>query len=426
MDIRNYIHNWFKNFLEILHHELRLIFTDGGVILIFFVAGLGYPLLYNVVYYNGIVENSPVAVVDMADCQLSRRFIRKVDATRECAVAYKCENMAEAEKLMKEKKANAIFYFPSDFAQLINDKQTAHVSVYADMGTFLYYKNAMVASNLVMLDEVHQIQLERFSSMGMGSENAWEMIEPVPYEANNPYNNAFSYRFFLVTVILFVIIQQLMFYGMSLLVGTAREENRSFATMPDSFEGLGIGRIVLGRGMAYWLVFMIIGIYITFIVPAIFGLPQRGDFFQVMVLLMVFVTDCVFFCEAWSSVITRRESVFILFLFVSVLCVFLSGSSWPTSEFPKFWKWFSYLFPTTFGCQAFLNMNAAGGSFAEAQTQFAGLFIQTICYYCLATIAVHIENWILKHKEVLKARKAELASRAGIDEDEDRRIIAGE
>mgnify|MGYP006924897613 CR=1 FL=1 len=94
--------------------------------------------------------------------------------------------------------------------------------------------------------------------------------------------------------------------------------------------------------------------------------------------------------------------------------------------FPEFWKWFSYIFPTTFGCQAFINLNTAGGDLGTAHDQMVALTIQTIVYFALAYIAVYAENWYLHHKEMLKEKKRELAARAGVDLDEDRRIIAGD
>ena len=55
---------WFGDAVLICRRELKRLVTDGGVMLIFCVAGLGYPLLYNCIYHNGILEDTPVAVVD--------------------------------------------------------------------------------------------------------------------------------------------------------------------------------------------------------------------------------------------------------------------------------------------------------------------------------------------------------------------------
>ena len=421
-----FIRIWLRDWWGIFCHELKQIFSDGGVLLIFFVAGLIYPLLYNVVYLNGIVSDTPIAVVDNADCADSHRFIREIDATREVSVAYKCVNMAEAEKLMQERKVNGIVLFPSDFGERLARMETATFSVYADMSSFLYYKNALMATNFVMLHEIGQIQMDRYSLLGMTDQEISQSVKPLGYDDNNPFNRAFNYSFFLISAILMIIIQQTLFYGMSLLVGTQREKNHSFASLPDRLHGHGVVRVVLGRGGAYWLLYLGIGMYIAFIVPAIFGIPQRGQFQDILAMLLFFITDCVFFSMTMSSVVTRRESVFLLFLVMSPICLFLTGCSWPTIAFPKFWKLFSYIFPSTFGVQAYMNLSTAGGDIQAAELQMKAMVLQTIIYFFLSCACIYIENWVIHHRKEIDERRDALARRAGIDREEDARIIAGE
>lgn len=422
----SYARIWFRDFWEIAVHELRKIFSDGGVMLIFFVAGLAYPILYNMIYLNGLVEDTPVAVVDMADCAESRRFIREMDATREVKVTYHCMNMAEAERLMKERKVNGIIYFPSDFGDELAGMRTATVSVYCDMSSFLYYKNSLMAANHVMLAELGRIQVQRYSAAGYTGQEALQLVQPLPYGENNPYNRTFAYNIFLLSAILLVIVQQTMFYGMSLLAGTMREENKSFATLPDRLAGHGVGRVVLGRGAAYWAVYMGITMYITMIVPAMFGMPQRGSYWDTLLLDVFFVADCVFFSMTWSSLISKRETVFVLFLFMSPICLFLTGTSWPEAAFPGFWKVFSCLFPTTFGARMFMNTSVAGGDLSAGASQFACITVQTIIYFALAMVSIYVENLAIKHKDSLREARERLRNRVGIDTEADVRMIRGD
>ena len=78
-----YLGRWLGDALRIFNLELRNILHDGGVMIIFVVAGFLYPILYNFVYRNGILEETPIAVVDDAACSDSRRMIREMDATRD-------------------------------------------------------------------------------------------------------------------------------------------------------------------------------------------------------------------------------------------------------------------------------------------------------------------------------------------------------
>ncbi len=382
-----YILNWFKDSFHIFREELRRILTDSGVMIIFAVAGLGYPILYNCIYYNGILEDTPIAVVDLSHSAESRRYIRKVDATRELRVAGKCTDMRQAEELMKARKVKGVIYFPEDFGRNILEGRTATLSIYADMSSFLYYKNLMMGANFVMLDEMKQIKIERYSAGGMTDREISQLIEAVPYDENNPYNKTFSYSIFFLSAALLLIIQQVMFYGMIMRTGTAEERGESYFSIYARNGKSSVGRILFGRGLAYWLLFMIIGIYIACVIPALFGLPQRGSFFDILILLLFYVTSCVCFVSFWSGFFTRRETVLVTLLFISPIAMFLTGFSWPVTAFPKFWRLFSYIFPSSFACPAFINLNTAGCDIHQVSDLLRNLAVQSGVYYVLSMVS---------------------------------------
>ena len=377
-----YISQWISDWYDIFTREFRHIFSDSGVMVIFFLAGLAYPLLYGLIYRNGTVDDMPIAVVDDSSSAGSREFVRALDATREISVAFSCADMDEAERLLQQRKVKGIVMIPSDYEECLASGRQAHVSTYADMSSFLYYKNLTMGASQVMLSEMHDIQASRCSSAGY-----------------MPYNRNFSYSIFFLSAVLLIVVQQTMFYGVSMLTGTMREENRSFAVLPDRLKGHGISRTVLGRGAAYWLLYIAIGTYVAALVPRIFGLPQNCPFGEIFILLLFYVSACVVFSFTFSSLIRHRETVFVLFLFMSPICLFLTGFSWPAGSFPGFWKVFSYLFPSTFAVRAFINMNTAGASLAMAAPQVAALTIQIIVYYFLSCMSVFIENQLLKRRQ---------------------------
>ena len=74
----NYFGKWIRNWYDIFVNELKLIFTDAGVLIIFFVGGLLYPVLYNLIYMNGTVDEMPVAVAHSAGV-ISRKWMPPVN-----------------------------------------------------------------------------------------------------------------------------------------------------------------------------------------------------------------------------------------------------------------------------------------------------------------------------------------------------------
>lgn len=385
-----YLGQWIRDTFKIFADELGMVVHDNGVMLIFCFAGLVYPLLYNWIYGYGVVDEMPVAVVDNSQGSYSRRYIREVDAAREVAIAYDCVSLAEARELMEQQKVHGIIYIPSDFDEKLNLMEQATVSTYADMSTFLYYKDLTVATNKVMMDEVHKIQAERYAAAGYTGQDATQLIEPVQYDEYLQYNPAISFTMFFVYMAMMMILQQVMFYGSSTLAGTLREEGRSFTQQAT---GGGMGRIVLGRGFAYYLIFIVLGVYGTLLVPTLFHLPLHCDWTAVLVLLLFYVADIIFFSFTWSSAITKRETVLVLLLFVTPIAVFLTGFTWPESQFPYLWKVLSYVFPSTFGCRAYMTL-CMSGSLEAIAPEIRALTIQTGIYFLLASLAARVENRI--------------------------------
>ena len=386
-----YLGQWFRDAWGIFVNELRMIVRDNGVMLIFCFAGLVYPLLYNWIYGYGVVDEMPVAVVDLSGGSYSRRYVRELDATRECAVAFDCGSLEEAKRLLEEQKVHGIVCIPADFDGKLNRMEQAVISTYSDMSTFLYYKNMTLATNQVMLDEVHRIQTERYAAAGYVGEDAVQLIEPVQYDSFLQFNPTISFTMFFVYMAMMMILQQVMFYGSSTLAGTLREEGRSFASLTENLSGHGMGRIVLGRGFAYYLIFIFLGVFGTLLVPWLFHLPMHCRWWEVLVLLLFYVADIIFFSFTWSSAIAKRETVLVQLLFVTPIAVFLTGFTWPTSNFPVFWRVLSYVFPSTFGCRGFMTL-CNSGTLEAIAPEIHALTIQTVSYFVLASVAARVEN----------------------------------
>lgn len=87
-----------------------------------------------------------------------------------------------------------------------------------------------------------------------------------------------------------------------------------------------------------------------------------------------------------SVLVYRREDCIMLFVFLSVPLLFMSGISWPGSEIPTFWKYVSWLFPSTFGMNGYLRIMGTGASIADVQHEYIGLWCQVLVYATLACL----------------------------------------
>jgi ABC-2 type transport system permease protein len=376
-----------KDVFAVFRNEFKTVFKDRGVVIIFVIASLVYPMLYCALYKNETLVNVPVAAVDNSHCQRSRELLRHIDATPDVKIVGNYTSMKEAKKAFDNREVHGIIYIPADFGKkLINSEQTT-VSAYCDMSSFLYYRAILQATNYPILDMGKEIQIERLNVEGIGDENASEISEPMPFEANILFNPGMGFASFLMPAILILIIHQTLFFGISMLAGTSREENRSHSLVSSKLHRGGTLRVVLGKAACYLLMYLAFSFYILVLTPRVFNLPHIGQFIDLLKFIIPFLLATIFFSMTISVFFPERETGMIIFLFFSLILLFLCGISWPQSNINGFWKTFSWIFPATHGIQGYIKINSMGADIKHVSFEYISLWIQTALYFLTASVA---------------------------------------
>ena len=364
--------------------ELKNVFKDSGVMIFFFLVPFIYPLLYAFIYNNEVVHNAKMVVVDQSDSYLSREYIRKVDATADVKVVAVCSDMEEAKRMMDAKEAYGILYFPSEFSKNIHKGKQATVSLYCDMSALLFYKAFLLATTEVSLEIGKELRAQNNPSSTIEQEKI--TINPIPYESVALFNSQNGFASFLVPAILILVIQQTLILGIGMLGGTAREKNRFHSLVPISRHFNGTLRIVFGKSLTYILLYIVVCIWALGVVPKLFSLPQVGEPWTVMLFVLPYLFASIFLSMTLSGFMTSREAPMLVFVFTSVILLFISGVSWPKEAIPPFWKAVGYLFPSTPGIQGFIRINTAGASLNEGAHEYRTLWIQAGIYFITACI----------------------------------------
>lgn len=383
--LRHIIREGFEDIFFIWKDELKNVFRDAGVLIFFFLVPLAYPLLYSFIYNNEVVRDAKLVVVDQSDSYLSREFTRRVNATADVEVVSTCTDMAEAKRYLDEKKAYGILYFPESFSKEVYRGEQATVSLYCDMSSLLFYKAFLLSATEVSLDLGREIQLSRLSS---SSEKQDEItVNPIPYESITLFNPQNGFASFLVPAILILVIQQTLVLGIGMLGGTVREENR-LETLPQSVgrHFHGTLRIVFGKSLTYLMIYILVCIWALAVVPKLFALPQIGDPLTLLFFVLPYLLACIFFAMTLAGFMTTRESPMLVFVFTSVLFLFISGISWPKEAIPPFWKALGCLFPSTPGIQGFVRINTCGATLNEVAFEYRMLWVQTGVYFLSACL----------------------------------------
>ena len=388
MKMLHNIKQFLEDLAEVCQAEWGRIFGNTGVLLIIFVAGVGYPLIFNGIYTQENLYDVPVAVVDDARCEESERFIHKMDATPEIEVRYEASSMAEAKHLMANRKVNGIIHFPSDYGERLARLETARVGVFCDMSSFLYYKSVFMGANFTMLDEMKQIEFTRYGLTGITGEQANTLVNPVGYDDVKLFVPGGGFTSFLIPALLILVIQQTLFFGVGMLGGAAREEGAELSAVPARLRRRHYDRVVLGRAMAYTVIYSALVAVDLFLIPRLFNLPHIAQVDQLALFLLPFLLSVCFLSISCASLFRHRESGIITLVFSSIILLFLSGFAWPQSSMPDFWRHFSYLFPSTHAVQGFVRMNSMGATLHEVSFEYLMLWALTLVYFVTACLSV--------------------------------------
>lgn len=384
-------------------NELKVVFRDPAVILLFFIVPLSYPVLYSFIYNNEVAHDVKVVVVDDSHSALSREFKRRVDATADVNIVGYATDMEEAREALRRKEAYGIMYIPSDFSKKINTQQQTSVSLYADMSSLLFYKAMMLSATEVSLDMGADIRVAETG--GASQEEEATTRQTVESEWVVLYNTQNGFASFLVPAILILIIQQTMMLGIATIIGTHNDKKR-FTIASHTSEGKNVGalKLTIGKAFCYASLYMIISAWVLRAVPYIFQFPQIGDPFTIAAFLMPYLLAATFFSMTLSYFCSQREFGMLLFVFTSVIFIFISGISWPWTAIPAPIQSIANIIPSTPGIHGFIKINTMGATLRDVWPEYITLWIHS-AVYCLTAVLMYkwwIQNYDPKYKGMLR------------------------
>lgn len=376
--------------------EARAIIRDEGVLLFVVAVPLFYPILYSWIYNNEVTHEVPVAVVDASHSSTSREFVRRYDASPDVRVAYFCNSLDEARRLVASQDINGIVYLPEDMDTRLNRMQPATVSIYCDMSLMLAYKAIYSTATSVAGIMNSRIQI-RLSGNATDREDQIS-TQPLKYEEVPMFNPTGGYGNFILPGVLALILQQTLLLGIGMLYATRNERRQPFAPACGTAVGHAFGwfRLMTGRTLCFLLLYSMLTAYVLLAIPKMFSFVQLLHPGDLVAFVLPYLLACMFMSMSLGAVLRQREDVMLVVVFTSVPLLFMSGVSWPQSNIPAFWRAAACLFPSTFGIQGFVKLNTMGAVITDIAPECKALWIQAGVYFCIA--ALLLRRMMRKHE----------------------------
>ncbi len=395
-----------KEFANVLRHEYRHIFRDGGVLLIVVGAILIYATAYSLAYRNEVLREVPVAVVDRSHTPASRQLVRSLDATPNLHVAYKPASLEEAKELFFARKINGAIVIPSDYEKKLLRNERVDLAVYADASYFLMYRQVFFDVMGSVLHSNSDIEWRRFVAKGAQLEQAEALSDPLTLSVRNMYNPYGGYATFVMPAIIMVIIQQTMLIGIGMVGGTWRERRLYRKLVPSGAERMSVVPLVLGKSAAYVSIYTLTLLYVLGFHYKLFGYPMNGRPGDIVLFLLPYVLSCTFMGIALSSLFKYRENSLIFLLFTSIPFLMLSGVSIPEQAMPGWLFRLGKIVPSSSGVDGFVRIQTMGATLSEVGVQFRTLWILTGVYFVLACAGMRNVLLRVERKEPPRTEKS--------------------
>ncbi len=377
---------WFIQVLKVCGRELLLVFRDEGVVIFFLVLNAVYPVFYSIIYNPEVVRNEPVVVVDDNRTAMSRDFIRRMDATQEVKIVGYAANMQEAQEAMHLKRCYGILHVPRDFGQSVTRGEQGHILLYCDMSVMMRYKALFTALNNV--------------TQTMGNERLAAKVEPVLNTSGSVIesrqvpvgNRAMGIASAVLLFILPLVLQQSMILGIAMLHGGSIERRRRNGGRDPMAIEAGVSATIIGKMMCHQIIYVIPVIYVLHYVPLMFGFPQYGNILHIICLAVPFIITVSLMGQTLQAFVNERESVFLLFVFSSVVFVFLVGVSWPRYLMSRLWYVVGDCVPATWMSNGYVLMQTNGATLYQVSHHYWMLWLQVPVMFTLAYLVERFVN----------------------------------
>lgn len=384
MKISDNIKRGFTDISSVAVNEFRTISGSFAIVLVLMGGIFMYGLLYNYMYAPDVVRNVPVVVVDNSKTELSREYIRLLNATPGVDVIATGEDYKEAQELMKMDEAAGILYLPYDFTDRVSRGDESIFIMYETTSAFLYYLAIQEASAGSMLALNDRYRPEMIVFLPSQDATSLSVAKPINVAGTALYNYTEGYGTYLIPAVLIVI----MFQTLLMVIGMVSGEERQFRLLQNYCPTLRQAMtIVTGKTFVYLILYAVFSLFLLGLIPLIFDLPAIGNAWNIVMLLIPFLLAGSFFGLSASVFFTDSDAPLLMIAFFSVGLIFLSGVSYPLELMPWYWKLLHYLIPAAPATLAYVKLSSMGASMAEIRAEYITLWVQCAVYFVLACLA---------------------------------------
>ncbi|MDD3237511.1 MAG: ABC transporter permease [Candidatus Gastranaerophilales bacterium] len=382
----------FLTILKIWKTELIAVLTDPATVLIMIIALFMYSMFYSIPYSHEVAKNIPISAVDNDNSVLSRKLIKDINSTDSVDIVSQPVNKNEAQVEFYKGKTLGFIVIPKDFEKHLLEGKKTQLSLYADSGYLVMYKQVAGGVMSTAMTLSSGIEVNKLRMAGVTKKQALGVVRPFISVDMPLFNPSGGYETYIFPVVLVLIMQQTLLVGVGVLGGTKRERKGAFCKVASE-----PWQIVLGNSLAYVTLYLSHSIFFFIVIPLLFSFRAPENIPLLALCVFPFLFAVSFLAQALTIFFNEREDGLMFVVVLSLPMVFVPGFVWPKEAIPTWLNFVADFVPATRGIDAIVRINQFGASFAQVKWDFVILIALCFLYFLLACLA--IKHVCIHHEE---------------------------
>ncbi|MBS1549632.1 MAG: ABC transporter permease [Bacteroidetes bacterium] len=352
----------FRSVQTLFFREMRLVVKEHSLLLTLLLAPLFYAFMYGSIYINKVETQVPLAIIDTDQSATSRFLIREI-ASDPMIQSVPVNSLAEAQEMMNRGEVNGYFFIDQNFEKQILSLQQAQVNLAVNASKFLPASDLTAHLTNICLTVGGGVRKTYFNKQGMNDHQAMANTNPIHLDYRPLFNEKTGYGNFLLPGLMAVILQQTLLIGLCVSMSLERQGRKLGELKTLSLNSAS--NLLMGKGLFYFLVYLIFAQFFINIVFSVFDMPFRGSFLEVNFLMAVFYVSLIPLAF-WVGSFFKNTLLIVQIMGFSSYPIFLiTGYSMPFQNLPLVVQWISNLLPTTPFLRIYTLLVQGGASISD-------------------------------------------------------------
>lgn len=312
--------------------------TSGKFILLMLTVPILVAAAFGYIFQNGVMQDAPLAVVDLDHSTYSRQLIDKLNSSQYVDVADVFDNYVESDMLLYNEKYSGVLYLPAGTEASYIQGKAINLGLYLDM--------TMPTGASTVRSGVSEV---------IGTENAAKGSTSVLNVEQRTLYNPTS-QTIMSSIMLFINVIMLAFLALNTLsvIPRLRQEEKLTEELKNPVN-------ILLRAIPYAVITSISFYMVIGIIKQVGGLRFEANIFELFVPLFLYGLSSSLMAMAigWTSSSTLHSAGRIVFIMLPSFL--LSGVQVPYSLLPRPLQWINVLLPLSLHFKFLRGMGYKGG-----------------------------------------------------------------